>query len=241
MSQQVGVRTADPGPRRVNRLRVLLVLLLCAMTVAGVLLFIHGLSGKTIPPPATQPLPPSPFNVAPSDVAKLPSIPPLGTPQPGSIEQSCEGLPTGQPVVAIPSLCIFASMVPTQVVNNALVIPTDVHQVGLDTASAALAAEEGTTIVAGHVDNIRQGDGVFYFLHTVQPGADVLVTSLTGQVTKWRVYQVDVVQKTALPADIWTTTGQRRLVLVTCGGPLLHLRSGNTYEDNVLVYATPIA
>jgi hypothetical protein len=91
------------------------------------------------------------------------------------------------------------------------------------------------------VDNVNQGNGVFYFLHDVRPGAEITVRNGTGKnaVTRWRVYKTAITKKAALPKDIWSLTGPRRLVLVTCGGPLLHLADGNTYEDNVLVYATP--
>jgi hypothetical protein len=42
-----------------------------------------------------------------------------------------------------------------------------------------------------------------------------------------------------LPAGIWSATGPRRLLLVTCGGPIGHSRAGNAYRENILVYATP--
>jgi len=60
-------------------------------------------------------------------------------------------------------------------------------------------------------------------------------------VTTRRVYQTAVVTKTALPLGIWALTGPRRLILVTCGGPVEHTRSGATYQDNILLCATPAA
>jgi hypothetical protein len=60
------------------------------------------------------------------------------------------------------------------------------------------------------------------------------------------VFAVRIAEKTQLPTDVTTAldttaepAGARRLVLITCGGPLLHYSWGNTYRDNVLVYATP--
>jgi hypothetical protein len=190
--------------------------------------------------PQDQPLPAQLFALDPGAARHLPTQPALTSPQPGSLQRSCSPLPQAQAQVSIASLCIYASMVATTVEDNALIIPSDVHQVGLDTTSAPLDARRGTSIVAGHVDNISQGAGVFHFLHLVRPGAEIAVTDLSGVTTKWVAYKTDILQKADLPADIWSTTGPRRLVLVTCGGPLVHARDGgNTYKDNVLVYATP--
>jgi hypothetical protein len=115
-----------------------------------------------------------------------------------------------------------------------------VHYAGLDVASAPLRSRHGTAIIAGHVDDFSQGDGAFYFLYQVKPGALITVTGLDHKVTRWRAYQTAVTEKTALPPGIWSLSGPPRLVLVTCGGPLLHTPAGNTYQDNVLIYATPV-
>ena len=116
----------------------------------------------------------------------------------------------------------------------------DVHLAGLDAQSAPLAARHGTTVIAGHVDDRNQGAGAFYFLYRTVPGTTVTVTAADGTVTTWRVYSVTSVEKDRLPADLFSTTGARRLVLVTCGGQLRWDPGyGYSYADNVLVYATP--
>jgi hypothetical protein len=154
---------------------------------------------------------------------------------------ACTQLPAGRPQVTIRSLCIDAPLVATRVAGGSLLVPADVHQAALDVGSAALIARRGTTIIAGHVDNVNQGDGAFYFLYQVTPGAVITVTGLDHTVTTWRVYQTAVALKTALPAGIWSVTGPRRLLLVTCGGPIEQSLSGHTYRDNILIYATPAA
>ena len=45
------------------------------------------------------------------------------------------------------------------------------------------------------------------------------------------------VRKAELPTSIFTRTGERRLVLVTCGGPF-DART-ERYRDNVIVTAVP--
>jgi Sortase domain len=239
---------ADPGsdgvPRRTAPGHSVAVIAAAALAVllvlTGIVVLVssgsHG-SGK----PHAQPLPAQTFELAPQQARAVAAPAALTVPQQGSIQHQCKPLADEVPQVIIGSLCIYAPTVPTEVVDNSLIIPTDVHQVGLDTDSAAMSAKQGTTIIAGHVDDIHQGEGVFYYLHQIKPGADITVMSGGGTkaTSHWRVYKTQVAHKTALPRDIWSTTGPRRLVLVTCGGPLLATESGNTYEDNVLVYATP--
>ncbi|MCL2779927.1 MAG: class F sortase [Actinomycetia bacterium] len=240
MSNTTGGHRADREPRRRRgRGALWLVTLVCVVALAGGgVLFWRGVEDSKSGPHA-QPLPTSLFTVAPAEARAMQVPAALKTPQSGSIQTSCDQYPGAQPQVAIPSLCIYAPMVATQVVDGSLVIPQDVHQVGLDLGSAPLDSDTGTTIIAGHVDSAVQGDGVFFFLHQVEPGAEIIVVGLDNQTTKWRVNRNQIVEKSQLPTDIWAQTGERRLVLVTCGGPLLHYDWGNTYEDNILVYATP--
>ncbi len=210
------------------------------LLLGGAALITKGLLGPG-GGPHPQPLPTHRFAIAPAAARTLPAPPRLARPQPGSIQAACTPLPAGRPQVAVASLCIYAPLVPARIAGGALLIPPDVHLAGLDTSSAALTARSGTTIIAGHVDNYSQGDGVFYFLSQVQPGALITVTGPDRTLTSWRVYQVTVADKAALPSGIWSLSGPRRLVLVTCGGPIEHTPAGNTYQDNVLIYATPAA
>jgi hypothetical protein len=229
-------RAARDGVPR--RWRPLAAALSAGLLLAGGALIARGLLGPGGGPHA-QPLPARVFAIAPAAARMLPGPPPLARPQPGSIQAACTRLPAGQPQVAIPSLCIYAPLVPVRVAGGALVIPADVRLAGLDTQSAAPGARHGTTIIAGHVDNASQGDGTFYFLYQVKPGALITVTSPGHGTTTWRAYKTAITQKTALPPGIWSLAGPRRLVLVTCGGPLEHTPAGNTYLDNILIYATP--
>lgn len=217
---------------------IVLALLVVATAIVGVVLITAG-AKQARPGAHPQPLPKKTFSVAPAAAVRLPHPKKLLKPQKGSIQKSCSDVSGGRPEVAIPSLCVYAPLVPTHFSDGSLIIPDDVHLVGIDTGSAATTAKVGTTVIAGHVDNLDQGDGNFFFLHNVKPGADVTVIDTSGHLTRWRVYAVKVVLKSKLPTDIFHTTGQRRLVLITCGGALLHYSGGNTYADNVLVYAAP--
>ncbi len=236
MSIRRMARAARDGIPR--RWRPLAAALPAALLLAGGALIARGLLGAGSGPHA-QPLPARVFSIAPAAARTLPGPPPLPSPQPGSIQAACVRLPAGQPQIAIPSLCIYAPLVPVRVAGGALAIPADVRLAALDTKSAPLGARQGTTIIAGHVDNASQGDGAFYFLYQIKPGALITVTSPGHDTTSWRVYKTEIAEKTALPPGIWALAGPRRLVLVTCGGPLEHTQAGNTYLDNILIYATP--
>jgi hypothetical protein len=229
-------RAARDGVPR--RWRPLAAALSTVLLLAGGALIARGLLGPGGGPHA-QPLPARVFSIAPAAARTLPGPPPLARPQPGSIQAACTRLPASRPQITIPSLCIYAPLVPVRVAGGALVIPADVHLAGLDTQSAAPGARHGTTIIAGHVDNASQGDGAFYFLYQIKPGALITITGPRHDSTTWRVYKTAVAEKTALPPGIWSLAGPRRLVLVTCGGPLEHTQASNSYLDNILIYATP--
>ena len=229
---------AVPAARGGARRRLAVTLPAVLLLAGGAALLTVALSGAGGGPHA-QPLPTRLFNVAPAAALSLPAPAALARPQPGSIQHECEPLPAARPQADIPSLCIYAPLVPARVAGGVLRVPADVHYAGLDVASAPLRSAYGTAIIAGHVDDYRQGDGAFYFLYQVRPGALVTVTGLNHQVTRWRVYRTAVTGKTSLPPGIWSLSGPHRLVLVTCGGPLLHTPAGSTYRDNVLIYATP--
>lgn len=209
----------------------------CVLALLGAMLIRQGLQTTEAHP---QPLPANPFDLDPSAAGSLPGPAPIAQPQDGSVVDKCEQTP-GAAEISIPSLCVYAPLVQTHSVDGSMIVPTDVRSVGISTDSAPLSATAGTTLIVGHVDDYRQGNGAFYFIHDIEPGADIAVVGADGTVTQWKVFKVTSVSKSALPLDIFDTAGPRQLVLVTCGGPLLRTGGGATYADNVLVYATPAA
>jgi hypothetical protein len=93
-------------------------------------------------------------------------------------------------------------------------------------------------VLAGHVDDVRQGLGALAGLRRVEPGAAVEVTDAAGAVSRWTVVSRDLLDKRTLPVDaLFARGGDPRLVLVTCGGPFDAARG--SYRDNVVVVAVP--
>ena len=102
-----------------------------------------------------------------------------------------------------------------------------------------LPGESGSSILAAHIAFDGE-NGVFVRLADVDLGAVVEVTDEDGLTRSYQVESVERYDKEALPEDVvFARSGPERLVLVTCGGRFdPDLRS---YDDNVVVVATPIS
>jgi len=145
---------------------------------------------------------------------------------------------THPPTITIPG------MGTTQVVaegigrDRSLGVPADVHKVGWDVYSAAMAAAAGTTVLDGHVNYAGQGAGFFSGLASTRPGEVITTASPAGIISHWRVTSDRLHPKDrGLPASLLRPGGPRRLVLVSCGGAF-DWRTGH-YLSNVVVVAAP--
>jgi hypothetical protein len=121
--------------------------------------------------------------------------------------------------------------------SGALATPTDIDRVGWWRDGAAPGSATGAILLAGHVDSAKRGAGAFYTLKNARRGDTVTVTSDDGKVRQYRVTTMQRMPKAALPTNIYSRTGRRRLVLVTCGGPFD--RAAGHYRDNIVVTALP--
>lgn len=121
--------------------------------------------------------------------------------------------------------------------SGALAVPKDIDRVGWWRDGAAPGDTAGTILLAGHVDSARRGAGAFYALTSARRGDTVELRAGDGRTRRWRVASVRRMRKSALPTSVFTRSGPRRLVLVTCGGPFDD-RAGS-YRDNVVVTAVP--
>ncbi|SDO68401.1 Sortase family protein [Nakamurella panacisegetis] len=248
-------------PRRRRWLPWLIASLMIAATGVATALIVAG--SRSVPPPPA-PVPQHPFTAAVPPAALLPGdvLPPATGPVGGSAGNNGSdggGRPSGSGTAPprhvgpwtfdganrlfVQSLGIDAPVLPVGTDRGGLIIPGDVRQVGRWSGGADIDDQHGTVLIAGHVNFVGQGEGALYNLYTVQPGAIVVTTDSKGVRISWRVIALDSIDKKALPAGIFTRTGPRRLVLVTCGGNLLHvdgLNGGyNTYQNNTLAYAVP--
>ena len=116
-------------------------------------------------------------------------------------------------------------------------VPQSIDRVGWWRDGAAPGASTGTVLLGGHVDSARRGAGAFYALKGARRGDTLTVRSGDGTTRSYRVTSLRRVRKAALPTAIFTRKGERRLVLVTCGGPFDAARG--RYRDNVIATAVP--
>lgn len=138
-------------------------------------------------------------------------------------------------LLSVPALGISATIVTSPLRNNALVIPSSQY-VGEYTEGTPLTGTEGTTLLVGHVNFPDGSMGAMGPITYAKPGQIINASDGTGRIHAYRIATVATYVKQALPDEVFATTGPRRLVLVTCGGPVIN----GYYRDNVVVTATPM-
>lgn len=248
--------TATDGDhdRRPGRKAWLVVALIAAAVVLAGAIILIRLGTKS---PQAAPLPPAEFTVpsaapsagpsaeptvAPGPLPTLASVIPTESPRtaaPAVPDQSKPRPQTPGPLtvreLAVPAVGIDATVVGGAISAGELQVPRDVAQVAQWDGSAALSSASGTVLVAGHVDNVNQGQGAMWPLHLVRPGDAVYLTD-NAVVTRWRIVSLQVIEKSKLPQQLFVGDhGDRKLALVTCGGDI---HDGN-YDSNVIAIAVP--
>jgi Sortase domain len=103
--------------------------------------------------------------------------------------------------------------------------------------SAPVGAATGTVVVDGHVDSAAAGPGALFRLTDLHASDRIAITTPDGQQQDDRVIGRRVYAKAnGLAADLFSSTGAPRLVLITCGGPFD--RTTLSYLDNIVVFAS---
>jgi hypothetical protein len=171
----------------------------------------------------------------------VPSAAPI-TPAPAVAAPA--GVPVAEPVAApvrltVPDARVAADVVPVGVAaSGALQLPDDPRVVGWWSSGAVPGADEGSTVLAAHVDAAGVGAGPMSRVLRVPVGTSVEVTTADGATLGYVVVERRSYAKSGgLPADLFRADGPPRLVLITCGGAF-DAASGR-YADNVVVLAAP--
>jgi LPXTG-site transpeptidase (sortase) family protein len=121
--------------------------------------------------------------------------------------------------------------------DGSLNVPEDVDELGWWVGSKPMGSTVGTTLIAGHVDSAVAGLGYFAKLTELKEGDPITVVDGLGEEWKWTVSDTQQIGKSALPQELFDSTGERMLALVTCGGEF-DAATGH-YTDNYIVWATP--
>lgn len=117
-------------------------------------------------------------------------------------------------------------------------VPNNVTEVGWYEYGPS-PGEDGSAVLAAHVDLASRGPGVFYSLGDIEAGAIVVVGFDDGTSQRFQVQARTSYLKDELPLDsIFSRSGPSVLTLITCGGGFNASVSG--YDSNVVAYAVPI-
>jgi len=102
-------------------------------------------------------------------------------------------------------------------------------------AAGPQPGQAGPAVIAGHVDS-REGPAVFYRLHELAVGDEVLVVREDGGLVRFRVTGSQTYPKDEFPsAAVYGPVPGPELRLITCDGPFD--RSTRQYVDNLVIYA----
>jgi sortase (surface protein transpeptidase) len=215
----------------VRRLPLLFVLLGLAL-LAGGLAVLNG-ADETVGaiPPAVSASPEP-------EVEPDPEVAPEPEPEPEPAPE-----PEPEPVAVPTSLAIPAIGVDTEAVHvgleddGGMEIPEDVTTVGWYELGVA-PGEDGSAVIAGHVDSRTQGRGAFFDIGQLDVGDEASVDHEDGTTSDWVV-----VGRTSYPKDeaplpeLFRRGGDPQLALITCGGEFD--AGARSYTDNIVVLLEP--
>jgi hypothetical protein len=122
--------------------------------------------------------------------------------------------------------------------DGQLDVPDDPRYAGWWRGGSRVGDPSGKTLLAAHVDSLRQGLGPFAELYDARPGL-LLELRSAGLRQEFRIRSVRQIPRQSLTArpDLYSPTGPRRLVLVTCAPPYDPAHGG--YQSLVVLVAGP--
>jgi hypothetical protein len=121
--------------------------------------------------------------------------------------------------------------------GGSLVVPHSPRRLGWWALGAAVGARRGTLLLAGHLDTVDQGVGVFEILHEVPLGTRAEILAADGTRHGYVIVGRRTHPQSSLPKDLFSNDGTHRLALVTCGGDFDPER--RRYDKNLVLYGVP--
>lgn len=171
----------------------------------------------------------------PPAAAPPPPRPPAAAPQPAPAD------PAPAPASPPAHLTVLGRDVPLEPVgllpDGSMDLPPTPHAGGWWAPGRAPADRSGTVVIAGHVDTAEDGPGIFAELAGLHEGALITLTTVDGRSPIYVVTAVASYADEALPADLFSRHGPRRLALITCTGPFD--ADARSYTRNLVVLAEP--
>lgn len=201
---------------------------------AGALAVVLALTACGSPPGASPAV-----SVSPSPTATVRPTPTVDVPVAAATPPPART--TTPPVrLVAPSVGVDVSVQPVGVEPGGFMeIPADPSIGGWYRYGSDPSSQDGNVVIAAHVDSRIYSIGPFSRLRDLAGGAVIEVTDSAGTVHQYTVDSVEYIRKRELPvADLFAREGSRKLVLITCGGPIDP--ETNLYADNVVAIATPV-
>ena len=178
-----------------------------------------------------------PVTPSPSATVPTPPRPAVDVPVVSAAPQALAPAPQPQ-LLTVPDVSLSVPVVAVGVLPDGFMeIPEDPAVAGWYRFGPAPASEEGNPVIAAHVDSATYGIGPFSRLRDLGVGAEVSVADESGRDFTYRVESVTEYVKSELPDELFARSGERTLVLITCGGPF-DPALGH-YRDNIVVVAGP--
>jgi LPXTG-site transpeptidase (sortase) family protein len=137
--------------------------------------------------------------------------------------------------LVIPSLSVDADVQDVGITShNTMAVPTNFTDVGWYRYGPE-PGENGSAVMAGHVDNALALPGVFKHLQDIEIGADVYVHTQNGSELHFVVDDVQTYKASDAPSDeIFDPDTEPRLNLITCEGTWI--QSERQYDHRLVVY-----
>ncbi len=140
--------------------------------------------------------------------------------------------------VRVPSVGLELGVVPVGVREDGeMDVPDLVREVGWYRFGAAPGADEGSAVLAAHVDS-DVGTAPMASVLRASEGDAVEITTAAGVELRYRITSIEQVSKDELRLDaLFARDGDPVVRLVTCGGEWD--AAAGAYEDNIVVTAVP--
>ena len=135
----------------------------------------------------------------------------------------------------IPRFDIDVPIVPVDLTREGnMAIPSGAWETGWF-QPGTVPGNRGNAVIAGHLDTLLGTPAVFWRLHELKQGDEILVGTASGQTVRFTVSGSLVynVRNTPLTKIFGATSGQH-LQLITCNGAWL--KDARTYENRLVVF-----
>jgi sortase (surface protein transpeptidase) len=160
-------------------------------------------------------------------------------PAPAAAAAPAAGLPRSVPVsVDVPSIDAHSSLVPLglNADKTVQVPPVDQPLQAGWYSYGPTPGQVGPAVVLGHIDGNHQ-KGIFWRLHEVKKGDQIVVGRQDGSKATFTVSKVDQIAKQSFPTEaVYGNTTAPEIRLITCGGAFD--ASAHSYLDNIIVYGS---